>query len=106
MRLTMVDSNYILAPPIVKVRFDIAPAFNGLDSIRTITETQRLSGFSEWVTQMAAALSKERTDLNILVFDAFMPLFYDVMPAMIGYESYSEYVDAVAAADPYQLRDA
>lgn len=101
----MVDTNYILAPQIVKVRFDIAPAFNGLESIRSLNETHRLFGMSEWLTQTAARLPQERLDLNAMIFEAASPLFFEVVPVM-QYDDYEQYVDAIAARDPYQLRDA
>src|SRR5690349_17891397 len=102
----MVDSSsYILAPPVVKVSFDVLPAFNGIESIRELNELERLSGFGEWVTRTAEALPQERRDLNKIVFMAYEAVFFDIVPVMVGFDDYPSYVDAIAARDPYELRD-
>ncbi len=101
----MVDSSYILAPQIVRVSFELAPAFNGLESLRELLEVDRLSGFSQWTMQTAANLPPDRRELHTLIFDLCTPLFFEVMPAMIGDVTYLDYVNAVASRDPLTLRD-
>ncbi len=76
----MFDKNYILAPKGVIARFTVAPAFNALESIRELTETQRLSGLGEWVTQTSAALPEARLELNRMIFGAFQSMFFDRLP--------------------------
>lgn len=100
----MVDSSYILAPPIVQVSFALLPALNALESIREIEEISRLSGFGEWVTRTAASLPPERRELNTLLFEAFESLFFNVLPPM-GYGDFPGYVDAIAAQEPVAMRD-
>lgn len=102
----MFDKNYILAPKVVTARFIIAPAFNALESLRELTETQRLSGLGEWVTQMAATLPAERLELNRLIFGAFQPMFFDDALSITTYSDFPNYVDALAALDPFAARDA
>jgi DNA-binding transcriptional ArsR family regulator len=101
----MVDQTYILAPQVVKVRFEVNPAFSGIEGIRELNEVDRLSGFGEWVTRTAAALPAERRDLNKIVFMAYEAVFFDIMPVMFGYDDFPSYVEALAARDPYELRD-
>ncbi len=102
----MFDKNYILAPKVVTARFEIAPAFNALESIRELTETQRLSGLSEWVTQTAAALPEAQLELNRAIFGAFQPMFFDETLSVTAYDDFPSYVDAFAALDPFAARDA
>jgi len=102
----MIDSTYILAPQLVRVRFDVSPVLNAIESIRSFTEVDRLSGFSAWVMQTVMNLSREQRDLNLLIFSMCSSLFYDVMPVMTSPLDFPGYVDSVAARDPYQLRDA
>lgn len=101
----MVDSGYILAPPIVSVRFDIAPAFNALQSIRELNEVHRLSGFADWITETVTRLPQERLDLNFIVFETCSTLFFHIMPVMTANTDYLGYVDTIEALDPYELRD-
>lgn len=101
----MVDSGYLLAPPVVNVRFRLAPAFNGIESLRTLIEINRLSGFADWVTQTTTALPAERRDLHQLVFETCASLFYEVLPVMPSDLEFTAYVDAIAAREPYALRD-
>ena len=101
----MVDTNYILAPQLVKVRFDISPAFNGIESIREFNEVGQLSGIHEWVIQSAASLPPRRRDLNLIMFEGFAGVFFDMLLPTSGYADYLSYVDAIAASDPEQLRD-
>ncbi len=102
----MVDSGYILAPPMVNVRFKLAPAFSGIESLREFIEVDRLSGFSEWVTQTAAGLPPDRRALHLLVFETCESLFYEVLPVMSSELDFPAYVDAIAALDPQAMRDA
>jgi DNA-binding transcriptional ArsR family regulator len=101
----MVDSGYILAPPIVQVHFALLPAMNALESMREIEEITRLSGWGEWVTPTAASLPQERRDLNSLMFEAFEPLFFHILPVSGNYSDFLSYVDAIAAQEPVALRD-
>lgn len=100
----MPETSYILAPPVIQVRFGLHPALNMLESIREIEEIERLSGLGEWVTRTAAILPAERRELNTLLFREFETLFFDVLPPM-GYDSFSAYVDAIAALEPATMRD-
>ncbi len=102
----MFDKNYFLAPKIITARFDIAPAFSALESIRELTETQRLSGLSEWITQTAAALPEAQLELNRMIFGAFQPLFFDDTLSITTYADFPSYLDALAALDPFAARDA
>src|SRR5690242_14088038 len=101
----MVDSAYILAPQIVKVRFEVAPAYSAFESLRELVEVNRLSGLSEWVTQTAANMPPERQELTEIIYETFETLFYELMPVMLSETDFLGYVDAIAARDPYQMRD-
>jgi DNA-binding transcriptional ArsR family regulator len=99
------DSAYILAPPVIRVRFEFVPALSALESIREMNEVERLSGFGEWVTQTFNVLPQERRALNRLIFELYAPLFFETMPPTTQYADFPAYVDAIAGRDPYQMRD-
>jgi DNA-binding transcriptional ArsR family regulator len=101
----VVDSAYILAPQIVNVRFEVAPAFNAFQSLRALIEVNRFSGLGEWVTQTAANLSSERQQLTEIFYETFETLFYEFIPVSLSEIDFLGYVDAIAAYDPYQMRD-
>ncbi|MEO8391526.1 MAG: metalloregulator ArsR/SmtB family transcription factor [Chloroflexota bacterium] len=102
----MVDSAYFLAPPVVNVRFEVAPAFNAFQSLRALIEVNRLSGLGEWVTQTTANLPPERRDLTEIFYQTFETLFYEYIPVSRSETDFLGYVDTIAACDPYQMRDA
>ncbi len=101
----MVDSAYFLAPQIVNVRFEVAPAFNAFQSLRALVEIHRFSGLGEWVTQTAANLSPERQELTEILYETFETLFYELIPVSLSETDFLTYVDTIAARDPYQMRD-
>jgi len=101
----VVDSAYILAPKVVHVQFEVAPAYSAFESLRELVEVNRLSGLADWVTQTAATLPLERHELTQLINQTFHALFYHVMPVMLSQTDFLGYVDTIAARDPYQLRD-
>ena len=101
----MVDSAYILAPQVVRVQFEVAPAYSAFESIRELVEVNRLSGLGDWVTQTAATLPPERRELTEIISQTCHALFYELMPVMVSQTDFLGYVDAIAARDPYQLRD-
>ena len=63
----MVDSAYILAPQVVRVQFEVAPAYSAFESLRELVEVNRLSGLGNWVTQTAATLPPERAQESLSV---------------------------------------
>lgn len=99
------DAGYILAPHTVRVRFELAPALSAYESIRELTEVERLSGFGGWVTQTFSSLPQERLDTNLLLCKLAEPLLFMIMPPL-GYADFPSYIDAIAARDPFAIRDA
>src|SRR4051794_37996032 len=95
----------MLAPQVVNVRFEVAPAFNAFQSLRGLVEVNRLSGLGEWVTQTSANLPPERQELTELIYETCETLFYELMPISLSETDLLGYVDAIAARDPVQMRD-
>ncbi len=97
----MVDSDFILAPAVVKVEFAIQPVINALESMQLLNESHRLSGLGEWVTQTAATLPAERMRQNLLVFDGLEPF----VPSLLRkqHPDFPSYIDDLAAQDPTRL---
>lgn len=66
-------NEFVLAPALVSVRFDLDPVANALQSLRLLNDTERLSGLHDWVTRTMAALSPERAWLHRVLFNSFDP---------------------------------
>jgi DNA-binding transcriptional ArsR family regulator len=88
-----VANDFVLAPALVNVRFDLAPVANGLQSLRLIKETERLSGMHDWVARTAAALSPARMAINKLIFNAFDPSLY---APKVDTSSFPAFIDGIA----------
>lgn len=84
--------------------FDLAPAFNALDAIRLLNESDRLLGLGDWVTSTVKELSLDELRRNFMVCSVFDALYYDVL-LPTKYASFLEYIDAIAAHSPVDLRD-
>ncbi len=105
MESNVVDTSYILAPHTVHVRFELAPAMSAFESLRELTEVERLSGFGEWVTQTFDSLTQEQRDTHLLLCTLSEPLWFAQMPTVNRAEGFPEYLDVIAARDPLELRD-
>ncbi len=99
------DQDYILAPQVVTVQFELDPVLTNLESMRLLNETERLSGLGDWVVNTLSQLSAEERDLNIIVFDGFFSVIYGKQGILHGYDSLDDALDSLAAKDPYLLRD-
>ncbi|MBZ0295251.1 MAG: metalloregulator ArsR/SmtB family transcription factor [Anaerolineae bacterium] len=97
----MADQDFILTPPPVRVSFEVNPVLNVLDTLMLLTDAEEgLSGHSDWVTQVAAAMQPEQkrnTNLLLHVLKAF--------DLERSWHSFEEFLDDLAARDPIQLRD-
>ena len=91
----------IVAPEMVRVRVGLEPAFNAFESLVLLYRAEEVSGFDEWVTRTAAALTPEEREDHRLVMNG---LFYAVVP-QTSWPSFPAYLDHLAAMDPIALRD-
>lgn len=100
----MLSRDYVLAPQVVQVEFSLAPVCNMLESMGLLTETERLSGLSDWVIRTTAKLSPEMMWRTRLVSDAFFSIFFHCSsPA--DYVDFSHYLRDLAARNPFELTD-
>lgn len=98
----MLSRDHVLAPQVIQVEFSLAPTCNMLESLGLLTETERLSGLSDWVIQTANSLSPEMMWRTQLVCDAFFSVFFHCSsPA--DYEDFNHYLRDLATRDPYEL---
>jgi ArsR family transcriptional regulator len=102
----MVDRDYIYVPQGVAVDFDPMPAMNALESIHQLTMVKDKSGFSQWTHELAASLPADQLEEIDRLFTTLWPLFYGVVFPGPEYASFPEYIDALAALDPTEARDA
>jgi len=91
----------IVAPEAVRVRVGLEPAFNMFESLVLLYRAEEVSGFDEWVTRTAAALSAEEREAHRLVMNG---LYYAVVP-QASWPSFPAYLDHLASLDPIVLRD-
>lgn len=98
----MPDPELILAPAIVEATVEAEPGLNAFTSLMTISKASYgLSGFPNWVTQTAQALSKERLHIHRLVFNG---LYYAVEPRQ-SWLHFEDYLDYMENADPEEMRN-
>jgi DNA-binding transcriptional ArsR family regulator len=95
------DRDFFLAPETVTVQVGLEPVHNLLNSLMLIADTERQSGFSEWVTQTAAQLSPERKRTNLLITLGF----FDAIVPEQTWSSFPAYLEFLERQDPPALRD-
>lgn len=99
------DNDFVLAPALVNVRFDLQPAANALQSLRLLNDLERLSGMHDWVTRTGTALSPERLYKNKLIFGAFEPALcimehrHDNFPALLDFVERQKPESLITAMD-------
>lgn len=97
----MADRDFYLAPETVTVKVGLEPVHNVLNTLLLLSDTERQSGFSEWIVQTASSLSPERQHHNRLVIMGFLDA---VMPDK-SWNSFPAYLDYLAAQTPSQLQE-
>lgn len=97
------DAAIVLAPQVVTVDFDLAPALNALDSLVSLIRIEHQSSFSEWVTKTAAALTPEQRHNHKLVFWGLSHLFYELDSKR--FPTFPAFIDHLAAQDAVRMRD-
>ncbi len=97
----MADQDFVFAPPTAQVRVTIAlePAYNALSSLMLLSHPDERSGFSEWVTKTAAALSPERAYTHRMIASALFALDPTNAP------SFPAMLDQLEQEDPVKVRD-
>jgi len=100
----MVDRSYILGARVVAIEFTIEPFYNALGSLQLLNEVETLSGFSEWVTQTAAALPPALRRMNFIVLDGLDLLFFCVPPLDPKHREFMDFVNHLSRQDPVALR--
>jgi len=93
-----VDNEFVLAPALVSVQFDLDPVSNTLQSLRMLNDTERLSGLHDWLLRTVAALTPERRYQNRMVFIAFEPLLFLPERSPASLPAYIDYLAAQPAA--------
>jgi DNA-binding transcriptional ArsR family regulator len=102
----MPESEYILAPQVVSIGFDLQPTANAIESLMLMTETERLSGLGDWIVQTEKALPPELRARNMLVMQTLDLMFYTVLsPTETAPDDFLQYVADLERLDPYWMRD-
>jgi len=90
------DQQFILAPPTVKVDFQLLPVDGVSNSLMIMRQAHELSGLGDWVVQTWDALSDDRRRKHLMVFD--------VLYAGVEYEynppDYPSYLAFIKEQDP------
>lgn len=97
----MPDRDFIIAPSTPSVMVSLEPAHNVLHSLLLLIRAEKTSGFDDWVTRTAGALTPGEKERNRL---AILGLHFALMPQQ-SWPSFPAYLDHLAASDPTALRD-
>jgi DNA-binding transcriptional ArsR family regulator len=97
----MPDQGFIVTPTTTLIDVALEPAHNVLHSLMLLVQSEHTSGFGEWVSRTAAALSAtERETVRLVTIG----LHYATVPTS-SWPSFPAYVDHLAAMAPLALRD-
>jgi DNA-binding transcriptional ArsR family regulator len=97
----LADQDFVLAPATVRVRLDLEPAFNAINTLMLMEQVEIRSGLSEWVVQTTAELPPERKRANELV----LSLLGDAVIPDRSWPSFPAFINHLAAQSPAYLRD-
>ena len=93
--------SFIETPVKTRIKVGLAPVQNAIHSLLLLTETERLSGLSSWVTDTVNQLTPEQRTKHYYV----MIGFYFAITSNKDWSSFPIYLDHLAAMDPVVLRD-
>ncbi|MCB9456382.1 MAG: winged helix-turn-helix transcriptional regulator [Anaerolineaceae bacterium] len=97
----MADQDFVLAPATVRVRLDLEPAFNAINTLMLLEQVDIRSGLSEWVVQTVAELVPERKRANRLI----LSLLGDAVMPDRSWSSFPAFINHLATQDAVTLRD-
>ena len=98
----MAEMTIVAPTKTVTVSFSLEPAYNAIGSLMLLGEAEEASGFADWVYETNAALSAEQKRTNELILHN-LPTTELVCGQ--GWDSFSAWVDHLAAYDPAEMRD-
>ena len=96
------DTVFILSPDRTQISFALEPAQNVLNSMLLLNKVDKVSGFNEWITTTAAAMSPELALTNRVVLEGLHhAIFVDA-----SWSSFPAYLNYLSLQEPTELRDA
>lgn len=95
------EPDLIVVPPVPSIGVALEPAHSALGSLVSLIKADEYSGFAEWVTRTAAALTPEQWHTHRLVM---IGVHFAIVPDR-SFPSFPAYVDHLAALDPVVLRN-
>jgi DNA-binding transcriptional ArsR family regulator len=100
-KANMPGQDFIVVPDSASVTVALEPAQSAIHSLLLLTKGEEMSGFNEWVTRTAAALTPQEARIHELVT---IGVHYAIVPQR-SWPSFPAYVDYLAGCDPFSLRD-
>jgi DNA-binding transcriptional ArsR family regulator len=101
----MRDRDYLIAPKVVTVQFNIDPVYNAIEMMHSLGHYEQYPGMSHWFQEVAKVIPGEMMHRHRVVFDSLHGMCcYGMIPNQ-QWKSYPEYIDAVEKYDPYALRE-
>ena len=88
-------------PQLARIAVALEPVHHFINSLSLLIHSEHLSGYAEWVTQTAVALTPHQLHMNKLVLEG---LHYAVVPNR-SWSTVEAYLANLAAHDPVTLRD-
>lgn len=100
----MADREFVLAPPTstIKVQIALDPVYSALNSFALLATHEARSGLGEWVVRTAALLPPDLMHRHQLIFQTEL---YNICEIRSDHATFPAYLDALAALDPFQLRE-
>lgn len=93
--------SFIGTPAKPRIQFGVAPVQNAIHSLLLLTETDRLSGLSNWVKDTANQLTPKEREKHYYV----MIGFYFAITTKKDWSSFPAYLDHLSTVAPEVLRD-
>ena len=97
----MPGQDFIVIPDAAPVTVALEPAQSALHSLLLLLRAESISGFSDWVTRTASALTPQERRRHELVI---LGLHYAVLPEK-SWPSFPAYIDHLTSCNPIALRD-
>lgn len=97
--LCHMDRDYISAPQVVNVSFDLQPVMIQIESLSLINQVDQLSGLGDWVVQTHATLTPAELRENQLVFEFVGIMFYHSHRPRPTHETLQDYCSWLSQQD-------
>lgn len=101
----MTDRDFILAPQTVTVQVALEPVLNVLTTLMLLSDSDNLSGFSEWVLETSCNLTAEQQRIHTILHAGLFDGMYAALTPSRSSSRFDVYLDHLATMEPVAVRD-